>query len=140
LSRWCNASFDVLYTSFERDGAIAEAYALLASQPVFPSKPDWFVHSIAVACGRVLRLADLEALSKLGVDAATFRGRDYGRTREIADAAYFLDFDGLIVPSARWSCTNFIIFTDKVRSESFVSVKSEEKPIDWASWRANRAK
>lgn len=37
-SRWCNGMFDVLYTSFERDGALAEIYALLSLQPVFPSK------------------------------------------------------------------------------------------------------
>jgi hypothetical protein len=44
-SRWCNGSFDVLYTSFEQDGAIAEIHALLSLQPVFPSKDHWFARA-----------------------------------------------------------------------------------------------
>ena len=31
LSRWCDGTFDVLYTSLERDGAIAEIHALLVA-------------------------------------------------------------------------------------------------------------
>jgi RES domain-containing protein len=139
-SRWCNASFDVLYASFERDGAIAEAHALLLSQPVFPTKPNWFVHQITVGCDRLLRIADWEVLRRLGVDTAAFRGRDYGRTQEIADAAYFLDFDGLLAPSARWECTNLVVFTDKLGSDALVGVKCDGKPIDWSSWRASRSK
>jgi hypothetical protein len=38
VSRWCDGTFDVLYTSMERDGALAEVHALLSMQPVFPSK------------------------------------------------------------------------------------------------------
>ena len=139
-SRWCNASFDVLYTSLERDGAVAEAYALLVSQPVFPSKPNWFAHRVAVGCKRVLRITDLGVLKGLGVDTTAFRGRDYSRTQEIADAAYFLDFDALLVPSARSNCSNLVIFTDKLDSNGLANVDSEEEPINWTAWRAQKSK
>jgi hypothetical protein len=33
------------------------------------------------------------------------------RTQEIADSAYFLGFDGLIAPGARWACLNLVLFT-----------------------------
>src|SRR4051795_13654947 len=97
-----NGTFDVLYTSFERDGAIAEIHALLSLQPVFPSRDVWFANRLKIRAAQTLRVADLPTLARLGVSAARYAERDYEKTQEIADAAYFLGFDGLIVPSARW--------------------------------------
>ena len=134
-SRWCNGTFDVLYTSLEQDGALAEIHALLSSQPVFPSKIRLHLHRIAVRAKRTLRLADLDALMRLGVEVGRYRERDYQRCQEIADAAHFLDFDGLIVPSARWNCLNLVLFTDRVRPDDFELSQSETDPIDWPDWR-----
>ena len=133
-SRWSNGTFDVLYTAFERDGAIAEIHALLALQPVFPSKDRWFVHTLQVSTASALRLADLAALGALGVDTGRYGERDYSRTQEIADAAYFLGFDGLVVPSARWKCSNLVLFTDRIAPEKIEVVGSEEQ-VAWAEWR-----
>jgi RES domain-containing protein len=135
-SRWCNGAFDVLYTSLEREGAMSEVYALLSSQPIFPSKPRWFVHRIAVECRRALRIADMSALGKLGVDMAGLRSRDYTETQDIADAAFFLDFDAMLVPTARWSCLNVVLFTDKLSPSDVVLQASEPDPIDWNQWKA----
>ena len=134
-SRWCDGTFDVVYTSLDRNGAVAEIHALLASQPVFPSKIRFFVHRLAVAAQRTLRLADLAALSTLGVDVGRYRERDYSRTQPIADAAYFLGFDGLIAPSARWSCLNAILFTDRVPPSDIDVAETESDPVDWDAWR-----
>lgn len=135
LSRWCNGTFDVLYTALERDGAIAETYARLSAQPVFPSKLKWFVHKITVECHRLFR-ADLQALGRLGVDISNYRAREYERTQEVADAAFFLDFDGLLVPSARWTCANLVLFTDRVAPSDLLLVGTEPEPVDWARWAA----
>jgi hypothetical protein len=134
-SRWCDGTFDALYTSLERDGALAELHALLSLQPVFPSKIRFFAHRIRVTAKRVLRLADLPALAGLGVDADRYRERDYAKTQPIADAAHFLGFDGLIVPSARWNCLNFILFTDRIAPSDMGIVKSEVEPVNWQTWR-----
>jgi len=134
-SRWCNESFDVLYTSFERDDAIAEIHALLSLQPVFPSKDVWFASRLKIAATQVLRLADLATLSRLGVDAARYAERDYGRTQEIADAAYFLGFEGLIAPSARWSCLNLILFTSRISPDYIQIVETPDHPVRWDEWR-----
>ena len=134
-SRWCNSTFDVLYTSFERDGAIAEIHALLSLQPVFPSKDRWFVHKLNVAATQTLRLADLDTLAKLGVDAARYKERTYDRTQEIADAAFFLGFDGLIAPSARWICLNFVLFTDRIPPDQVQVVEAPAAPVGWEDWR-----
>jgi RES domain-containing protein len=136
-SRWCNGSFDVLYTSLERDGAVAELYALLSMQPVMPSKIAFHAHRLTVSIEQALHLADFASLKALGVDVDRYKERDYGRTQEIADAAYFLGFDGLIAPSARWSCANAILFTDRIATLLLILDASEATPIDWRAWRAS---
>ena len=98
VSRWCNGEFDTLYTSLEREGAIAELHALLSLQPVFPSKIVFRVHRLKVSALQALKLTDLPTLSKLGVDVARYQDRNYTQTQSIADAAYFLGFDGLLAP------------------------------------------
>ncbi len=134
-SRWCDGSFDVLYASFDRDGAVAEIDALLSLQPVFPSKDRWFAHELKIAAASTLKLADLPILERLGVDTRRYAERDYRRTQEIADAAYFLGFDGLIVPSARWEGLNLVLFTDRIPPGQVEVVKSPDKPIAWEDWR-----
>ena len=111
-SRWCDGTFDVLYTSLERDGAIAEIHALLSVQPVFPSRVRFLAHRVTVKARQTLRFADLATLGRLGIDVGRYRDREYSRTQAVADAAYFLGFDGLIAPSARWDCLNAVLFTD----------------------------
>jgi hypothetical protein len=134
-SRWCDGAFDVLYTSLERDGALAEIHAFLSLQPVFPSKISWRDHEIATATERTLVFADLAALGRVGVEAATYRERDYTRTQAIADAAFFLGFDGLIAPSARWACQNLVLFTDRLAPDRLAVTGQGAEPIDWAAWR-----
>jgi len=134
-SRWCDDGFDVLYTSLERDGAVAEIHALLAMQPVFPSKLRFFAHRLRVKSAETLRLADLAALASLGVETSIYRSRDYSRTQAIADVAYFLGFDGLIGPSARGACLNLVLFADRVSPDDVVLEQSDIAPIDWHAWR-----
>jgi RES domain len=134
-SRWCNGAFDVLYTSLESDGAIAEIHSFLSAQPVFPSKPVWFCHELKVRTSRSLRIADLEQLQTLGVDTDSYKERRYGQTQSIADAAYFLDFDGLIAPSARWPCHIVVLFTARLQPEDVEVAQSTAEPINWSAWR-----
>ncbi|HLI13132.1 MAG TPA: RES family NAD+ phosphorylase [Alphaproteobacteria bacterium] len=138
-SRWCNDSFDVLYTSTERDGALAEIHALLSSQPVFPSRLRARVHRIAVRASKLLRIDSLAILAELGVDTSRYRERRYERTQEIADAAYFLGFGGLIAPSARWKCASLVLFTDRIPPADLRLEASERKPIDWQAWKRAQA-
>jgi RES domain-containing protein len=134
-SRWCDGTFDALYTSLERDGAVAEIHALLSMQPVFPSKVRFFVHEVKVIANKALHLADPAALSRLGVDVRRFKERDYSKTQPIASAAYFLGFDGLIAPSARWECLNAVLFTDRIPPGEIEIAESTPEPVDWDDWR-----
>jgi RES domain-containing protein len=134
--RWDPGSFDVLYASLERDGALAEVHFHLSRQPVFPSKLRSVLHRISVRTQRTLKLADLEAVAALGVSVENFGNLDYTRTQEIADAADFLGFDGLIAPSARWSCQNLVLFTDRFAPGDLVVAESVD--VDWNDWRSRR--
>ena len=114
---------------------MAEIHALLSLQPVFPSKMRWFAHRLKVACAGTLRLADLPMLARLGVDTDRYTDRNYARTQPIADAAYFLGFDGLLAPNARWACANLVLFTDKIAPERIQAIDREDHPIAWDEWR-----
>jgi hypothetical protein len=85
----------------------------------------------------MLRLADMRELAKLGVDIARYESFDYSATQAIAAAAHFLEFDGLLVPSARFACNNLALFTDRVSHQGYLQVVSSED-VDWSDWRKKK--
>jgi len=140
--RWDDGTFDVLYTSMERDGALAEMYFhLLRGQPVFPSKVRYTLHELSVSLAAILRFADLTALAALGVDTARYgqlsyagRVQEYPRTQEVGEVAHFLDCDGITIPSARWTCGNIVVFCGRA-DPGAVQLVADHGLIDWAQWR-----
>jgi RES domain-containing protein len=139
--RWDDGTFDVLYTSCERDGATAEIiYHLRRGQPVVPTKVAYRLYALSVNCESLLDLSDPARLMDLGVDMnkygqISYDGRhvEYTRTQDIGEVAHFLDHDGLLVPSARWNCSNLVIFCDHIAPDA-VSVVADHGQIDWAGW------
>lgn len=134
--RWDPGSFEVLYTSLLREGALEEVYFHLSRQPVFPSRIRSVLHRVALRTRRTLRLADLAAVESLGVSVAAYSGLAYARTQEIGDAAAFLGFDGIIAPSARWPCQNLVLFAGRFSPGELTVVDSEA--VDWADWKLRR--
>ena len=116
--RWDDGTFDVLYTSESREGAIAEArFYLMKGQPVAPSKVVYKLYELKLNLEKSLRLVDLDALQALGVRTYHYgkahyeqRKAEYPRTQEVGEAAHFLGFDGLQVPNARHECLNIVLF------------------------------
>ena len=88
---------------------------------------------MAVRAEKTLHLADMRALARLGIEEPAFSEVLYARTQEIGDAAYFLGFDGIVAPSARWSCLNAVLFTDRIAPER-IEVRATK--VDWRAWRA----
>jgi RES domain-containing protein len=131
--RWDPALFDVLYTSMDRVGAVAEVHFHLSRQPVFPSKLSYQLHRIRIGTSRTLQLPDVHAMVPLGVDPARYREILYEPTQAIGDAAYFLGFDSIIAPNARWSCDNLILFSDQIAVADLEVIESSE--VDWPDWR-----
>jgi len=133
--RWSlPGGFEVLYTSLEKAGALAEVGFRLSLEPVWPSRLQHEIHALSARLGRALRLADLGKLQTLGVDTARYAGFDYAATRAIAAAAHFLEFDGLIVPSARHTCLNAVIFPDRLNGNAGIEVETTEA-VGWGAWR-----
>jgi RES domain-containing protein len=141
--RWDDATFDVLYTSQTADGAVAEMHFHLSrGQPVIPSKVSYRLYQLRIGLTKALSLADLNAIGNLGVDTSRYgalsyndRTQEYPRTQEIAETAYFVGFDGLIVPNARWSCMNAIAFASRIGPDS-LDVTEDHGQIDWHAWLA----
>ena len=144
--RWDDGSFDVLYTSELAEGAVAEMdFHLSRGQPVIPSRVVYELHELSVAMERALEFADLSALAALGVETARYgslstteKAGEYPRSQEVAEAAHFVGFDGLIVPSARFECRNLIIFCDRV-APAVLQATHNHGAVDWKDWRRRRS-
>ena len=136
--RWTPpSSFEALNTSLEPDGAISETYFHLSRAPVF-SSAHLELHRIHVETKQSLRLANVAALAPFGVDEVMLKRMNYERTQAIGAAAYFLEFDGLIIPSARWPCLNLILFLDRLNLDLALRIE-ETHDINWPAWRERHA-
>lgn len=135
--RWNPSHLSVLYGTTEADGAVAEIhYHLSRGQSVFPSRMRHRLYELRVRTEATLVLADMAELAALGVDRARYQEMLYRRTREIADAAAFLGFDGIIAPSARWSCETVVLFLGAIDPEAIELLS--DRPVDWPAWRAGQ--
>lgn len=138
--RWDDGSFDALYTSSERDGACAESWFHLArGQPIPPSKIAKRIFSLNVELDRVLDLSGEGRLAALGVDMQTYgqlsyvqRGGEYPTTQEIGEAAFFYEYQAIVVPNARWPTSNVVILTEHVGLAQISADAGE--PVDLAQW------
>jgi RES domain-containing protein len=127
---------EVLYTSLEQGGALAEIGFRLSLEPVWPSRIQHEIHEIRVETARTLHFADVASLATFGVDSARYGSFDYTATQALAAAAHFMEFDGLLVPSARHASQNLVLFMDRGAAASLVAVHSEV--VDWQEWRKRR--
>ena len=124
-----------LYTSMQREGALAEVSSFYAALTPLPTKPV-VVHTLRVECSRTLRLVRMN-LEDLGIIGELSQQPDYNQTQLIGDAAAWLERDGLIIPSARWDTDNLVIFTDNIATDNVMTIEASEQ-VDWQSWaRAN---
>ena len=125
--------FSVLYTAMSRDCALAEVGSYLLLLTPVPKK-DLAVHRFSIDLEDVVAL-DMAALESLGVYASTYKTRDYSRTREIALAAMRMDYDGLIVPSARHPSDNVVILDKTYFLRNSVEVEHKEV-VAYEEWAA----
>ena len=93
--RWDDGTFDVIYTSMECDGAVAEIhFHLTRGQPIFPSQIEFHQHELHVVLKKALKIPTRNELEKFGVETSTFgsmtharRSEEYARTQELAEVA-----------------------------------------------------
>lgn len=127
-----SASAPALYTSLEMDGAVAEVYTLLSKQPVF-SSADKLLYRLKARTQRTLILDDNSELQNLGIDLFGSANANLNECQLLAEAAYRLDFDSLLVPSARWNCSNLVLFTDLIDPND-IWIDGDPMEINWPAW------
>ena len=125
--------FEALYTSLDENGAMAEVYYHLSRAPVFSSSHA-IISRLRVHTERTLIFDGIASLELVGVDEDSFRKGERVRTQEIGAAARFLDIEGLIVPSARWSCNNLVLFSDRLSDRESLRV-ADTRDVNWPAWR-----
>lgn len=136
--RWDDGSFDVLYTSAAREGAIEERrFHLVRGQPFPPSKVRYELFELHIRLAAVISFNDLEALQSIGMDTNGYgmasyvdKEIEYPRSQEIAEACFFLGADGILIPSARHECQNLIVFCEQ-DTEMEIEVIRSHGLIDW---------
>ena len=126
-------SFEALYTSLEEDGALAEIYHHLSKAPV-KSSSSMKVHALTISVEHALIFPNLDSLGDLGVTKDAFLKGEYERTRDIGAAARFLDIEAIIVPSRRWSCSNMVLFLDRIKERELLRV-TDTSEVNWPAWR-----
>jgi RES domain-containing protein len=118
-ARWNEPPLEAIYTSCERDTALAEAEYYLAAQPLRP-KAKRVLYTIRVSVKTVLDLTAPDILDRLGITPAILQGDDHSPCRLIGNAANWLGHDGLLVPSARRAGgTNLVIYQQDLSANDF---------------------
>ena len=125
--------FSILYTSLERNGAVAEVASYLSLLTPVPRKP-LKVHELGVSVEKALKIvvADFPAL---GIDPKSYDQRNYDRTQIVGAAINFLEMDGLLAPSARWVCDNLMIFANSHSLDARLTVERTED-VHFDEWSA----
>lgn len=132
--RWNIRESEVLYCALEKDGALSEIhFHINRQQSVFPSRLTSTIHRLQARFGRTLDLSDIDLLSRLGVDANRYTEILYEQTQKIGEAVNFLGFEAMIVPNARHSSTNLVVFPQNCDLDEIRSAEAFD--VDWTSWR-----
>ncbi|WGJ88047.1 RES family NAD+ phosphorylase [Gordonia sp. SMJS1] len=115
-ARWNPPGLAAIYTSSERDTAVAEGQHAIDSQPLRP-RARRFVYELRASASKALRItpADFDAL---GLTQQDLDGADFSGCQRIGEHAAFLGFDALIVPSARSDGTNVVIFINELSADA----------------------
>lgn len=115
-ARWNPPGLAAIYTSENRDTAIAEGQHAIDSQPLRPSARR-YVYELRVSARKALRIRQSD-LSSLGLDVDDLSASDFGSCQHVAAHAAFLEYDALIAPSARADGSNVIIFVNELASDA----------------------
>jgi RES domain-containing protein len=124
-ARWNVPGLAAIYTSCERETALAEAAYQISLQPVRP-RAKRTLFTIRVSLQNVIDLTATNLLPRLGITDDVLLGIDHQPCRTIGAAVNWLGHDGLLVPSARRrGGTNLVIFQQEPATSAF-EVTSEE--------------
>ena len=129
-ARWNEPPLEAIYTSCERETALAEAEYYLAAQPLRP-RAKRVLYTIHVSLKNVLDLTAHGLLDRLGIIPAILQSDDHSPCRLIGSAVNWLGHDGLLVPSARAPRgINLVIYQQDLSTTDFEVVSEEVLAAD----------
>lgn len=111
-ARWNPPNEEALYTACTEGGAVAEIDYLVSIQP-YPIERARVLHRLSVSLSRVARL-DHEDLELCSISTAVLGGDDHRPCQEVGAAAAWLGLGGLLVPSARSTSENLVVFVNRM--------------------------
>ncbi len=124
-ARWNPPGVHAIYTSLERDTALAEAEYRISLEPV-PPRVMRTVYTIQISLHSVLDLRDPTLLGELGISAQTLANLDWAVCQALGGGVAFLDHDGLLVPSARSVGSNLVIYPTNQQPDAQFEILDQE--------------
>lgn len=132
-ARWNPPGVAALYLSRERRGAIAEADHALAIQPL-RSRVQRRVYAIELTLSKVIDLSDPAVLARTGLTDTDLADDDHAACQEVGAAVDWLEYDGLLVPSARSPVMNLVIYpAHRAPDATFAYGEGDTTPCDRGS-------
>lgn len=124
-ARWNGPDIEAIYTSCERETALAEAEYYISLQPLQP-KAKRTLYTLRVSLTSVVDLTRPGVLDDLGITRTVLCADDHGPCRMIGYAVNWLGHDGVLVPSARSPLgTNLVIYQQDLATTHFDIVAEE---------------
>lgn len=116
-ARWNPPGVPAIYCSLDRMTAVAEGDYSIAVQPLRPTVKRT-IYILRIRLETVLDLSEQSVLLDLGIGEPELSNVDHAACQRIGGAAEWLEHDGLLIPSARSSGVNLVIFTRKQGPEA----------------------
>ena len=118
-ARWNPAGVAAVYTSLERDVALAEAQYAIDSQPLRPRAKRRVMYELDLSLTAVVDLRG-DGLRQVGLTTSDLRADDHAACQEVGAAVAWLGWDGLIVPSARADGGNVVVLVDAMAADAIL--------------------
>lgn len=112
-ARWNPPGVEAVYGSLSPSTATAEVDYIISRQPV-PIRKARITHELAITLRKVVDFRDLSALRRLNIAPETVLGADLSTPQLIGEAVAWLQCGGLLVPSARDSGANIVVFVSNM--------------------------
>jgi RES domain-containing protein len=124
-ARWNPPGVPAIYCSLDRATALAEGDYAVSVQSLRPTAKRT-IYKLRVSLKRVLDLSPSPILRELGLRKHELSSTDHSACRRIGGAVEWLEHDGMIVPSARSSGRNLVIFQRHQSAEADFEIVAAE--------------